>query len=241
MQQFQLPDGTCASAVCEDGTWKNQCSPNGEMCLVNSAGTKMELKPSCPMCPCPGGKSCQNGTCASNGLPESFSWVDKGKVTPGKTQGFCGSCWDFAGVAAVESMYAIETGNFVDLSEQELLSCGAGTCSGGSPSAVTGYARQRGISMESCFPYEGEEKHELCDQKDKCLEKVGYGTYRGIASIDDMLKYIYEVGPVPIIINDGTHAVLAVGWTGANLYIKDSASGVINGQYPIASVVGPAQ
>jgi len=220
---------------------KNQCSANGEQCLLNAAGTKMELRPACPTCPCPGGKSCQNGTCASNGLPESFSWVDKGKVTPGKNQGACGSCWDFAGVAAVESMYAIETGSFVDLSEQELLSCGAGTCSGGWPASVTYYARKQGISMESCFPYEGEEKHELCSQKDKCLEKVGYGTYRGINSIDDMLSYIYEVGPVPIIINDGTHAVLAVGWTGGNLYIKDSASGSINGQYPIASVVGPSQ
>ncbi len=53
----------------------------------------------------------------------SVNWVEEGKVTPVKSQGRCGSCWDFSAVGVLESAHAIDTGELVALSEQEILDC----------------------------------------------------------------------------------------------------------------------
>ena len=59
-------------------------------------------------------------------LPTALDWRTKGKVTPVKNQGGCGSCWAFAGIAAIESRLLIEEKLDVntlaepfDLSEQQ--------------------------------------------------------------------------------------------------------------------------
>ena len=54
-------------------------------------------------------------------------------MTPIKDQGSCGSCWAFASVGAMEAQYQIGKSNpntGLDLSEQYVLSCSGGTCSG---------------------------------------------------------------------------------------------------------------
>ena len=230
--QVKLANGTCAPNWCSDGTIINHCSVTtvGNQCVLNSTQTAMELIPACRTCECSGNKTCQSDeTCGgNNGLPESFNWADKGMITPARNQGSCGSCWDFAGVAAVEAMYNIGNGagTSPDLSEQEVLSCVTPNmgCSGGWPSTVLSYARTKGIGLESCSPYLGSDDPATC--KDQCSTRVGYGTYRAISSKEDLFKYVYQVGPVPIIINDGTHAVLMIGWSkDGNVYIKNSASG----------------
>jgi len=42
-------------------------------------------------------------------LPKSLDWDAQGKVTPGKNQGECGSCWAFAVNAVLESLYLIKS------------------------------------------------------------------------------------------------------------------------------------
>jgi C1A family cysteine protease len=78
--------------------------------------------------------------------PDEFSWKNfEGQdwTTPAKSQGNCGSCWDFAALGALESVIKIREESSKlspDLSEQYVLSClpaaannyGEG-CSGGTP------------------------------------------------------------------------------------------------------------
>ncbi len=53
----------------------------------------------------------------------SADWRGSGKMTPVKDQGSCGSCWSFSANEALESVHAIEKGELLDLSEQELVDC----------------------------------------------------------------------------------------------------------------------
>ena len=72
-------------------------------------------------------------TCLANGVlvdttkftvnvppPATWDWSNQAKpvVSPIQNQQQCGSCWAFSTVSAVESAWAIKTGNLVKLSEQ---------------------------------------------------------------------------------------------------------------------------
>lgn len=93
-------------------------------------------------------------------LPTSLDWRNYGGnsyVTPVKEQGSCGACWAFAATAALESYVLIcqnAPGQFLDLSEQTLISCGgAGTCSGGYVDLASDFIRSFGLPLEDCHPY----------------------------------------------------------------------------------------
>ncbi|MDZ7860194.1 MAG: C1 family peptidase [Candidatus Krumholzibacteriota bacterium] len=104
-------------------------------------------------------------------LPSSFDWRDYDIVTPVKNQGSCGSCWDFAGIGALEAVLAINESVEYDLSEQQILSCatpGSG-CSGGWYATVWDYIRNSGAVLELCMPYEADDTVP-CD--DGSCEKV---------------------------------------------------------------------
>ncbi|CAF4318914.1 unnamed protein product, partial [Rotaria sordida] len=45
----------------------------------------------------------------TSSLPKAFDWRTKNVVSPIKSQGGCGSCYAFASVAVLESVYAIKT------------------------------------------------------------------------------------------------------------------------------------
>eukprot|EP00581_Thalassiosira_minuscula_P018176 CAMPEP_0183715224 /NCGR_PEP_ID=MMETSP0737-20130205/9545_1 /TAXON_ID=385413 /ORGANISM="Thalassiosira miniscula, Strain CCMP1093" /LENGTH=824 /DNA_ID=CAMNT_0025944313 /DNA_START=105 /DNA_END=2579 /DNA_ORIENTATION=+ len=70
-------------------------------------------------------------------LPESFDWRDHlpGSVGAIKDQGFCGSCWAFSFVSALESHWFIANGQSVVLPEQFVNDCAwsdaAHACDGG--------------------------------------------------------------------------------------------------------------
>jgi len=57
------------------------------------------------------------------GNPEKLLWTDKGKVTPVKDQGSCGSCWTFGAVGGLETTYAVKSGVLRNFAEQEYLDC----------------------------------------------------------------------------------------------------------------------
>ena len=71
-------------------------------------------------------------------------------------QGHCGSCWAFAVAGAVEGAWAKANDDLYNLSEQELIDCGQGSCDGGWTSrAYDTIMRQGGIETETWYPYEG--------------------------------------------------------------------------------------
>lgn len=95
-------------------------------------------------------------------LPPSVDWRQKvGVLTPVKDQGQCGSCWAFSTVEAVESYWALKTGNLQEFSEQFVLDCtvsngcgGTGGCQGATPKqALATIEKFGGIPSEWTYPY----------------------------------------------------------------------------------------
>jgi C1A family cysteine protease len=120
-------------------------------------------------------------------LPSNYDWRDYGGVTPVKAQGSCGSCWDFAGVGALESMIKIYGGIEYDLSEQQVLSCatpGYG-CGGGWMVTVWRHFKENGAALESCMPY-------LADDTAPCLEDgcTKYATTNGWEDVPNVVEAI---------------------------------------------------
>ena len=106
---------------------------------------------------------------------QAFSWVSRGKVTPIKYQGQCGSCWSFTSAAVVESNYLIRKNMTLDLSEQFFLDCAtseqhgydsrgnmvtqrkpAGSCQGGWYGPVFEYLKSNSAALEARVPYRGQ-------------------------------------------------------------------------------------
>jgi len=92
---------------------------------------------------------------SSKDLPATFNWADSGKLTPVRNQGSCGSCWDFAAVAALEAIYKIQRQIEYDLSEQQILSCVSGGwgCDGGWMEYAYEHFRDDGAIQEFNMPY----------------------------------------------------------------------------------------
>ncbi|KAG2500788.1 hypothetical protein HYH03_001550 [Edaphochlamys debaryana] len=89
--------------------------------------------------------------------PTSVDWRSAGKVTPVKNQGSCGSCWAFAATGAIESAYLIAKGtppcDPMDLSEQQIVSCAPGDCTGGWSTDAIQYVYENWQLAESLYPY----------------------------------------------------------------------------------------
>lgn len=81
--------------------------------------------------------------------------MNLGKVTSIKNQGGCGSCWAFAAIASIESKYLIDQNSALNLSEQELIDCGPGSCAGGWTDLALKYVKDNKVFNESNYPYVG--------------------------------------------------------------------------------------
>jgi len=129
-------------------------------------------------------------------LPDSFSWRSLGGVTPVKSQGSCGSCWDFAAHSALEAMILIHGGTELDLCEQQILSCETGGygCSGGWYSWAWNYIRENGSVDESCMPYQADDSVACAD--DPCARVATCRTWIDIPNDVDAIKTALLDGPV---------------------------------------------
>lgn len=91
-------------------------------------------------------------------IPDKVDWRPYSAAI--KDQLSCGSCWAFASIGVVESLYAIKNKYFKRLSEQQLIDCTLNNnkylsygCDGGWPENGFEYIKQMGIVEESVYPY----------------------------------------------------------------------------------------
>jgi len=174
-------------------------------------------------------------------LPNYVNWHERGYVTPVKDQKACGSCWDFSAIGVLESAHAIETGQLVSLSEQEILDCDDTNngCNGGWPNRVFEYVQDEldGVCTENSYPYLATKDQTDCEpMKDKC-DKVSH-TKVLLHGMLPKSEYALKLGlnrmPISVAINANVrafhfyksgvfdtncsaktldHAVLAVGYS----------------------------
>ena len=106
-----------------------------------------------------GAYGCKSFSSNSANAPDSIDWREKGAVTSVKDQGQCGSCWAFSSTGAISSAWAIEKGQLIDLSEQELVDCATGKgyynmgCNGGQMDSAFKYVINEGQCSSSSYPY----------------------------------------------------------------------------------------
>ena len=106
-----------------------------------------------------GSYGCKSFSSSASGSPVSMDWRAKGVVNPVRDQGQCGSCWAFATTANAESVWAISSGELLDLSEEFLVDCASGVgyfnmgCNGGQPDSAFKYMINNGQCSESSYPY----------------------------------------------------------------------------------------
>ena len=167
-----------------------------------------------------------NTSTTPKSLPSSFSW--QSECTPIKNQGYCGSCWAFAGCGTFEASINIWDHVVKDLSEQWLINCATDMygCAGGY--CPHGYWSTPGAVYESDVPY--------VSHNDTCMPPYPYHetimSYGFPFSEAEIKQAIYDYGPVWSRIfastanfmnytggivtthegNGTDHAIVLVGW-----------------------------
>merc|ERR1712181_95626 len=87
------------------------------------------------------------------GRPDLLDHREAGLVTEVKNQGHCGSCWAFSATGGIEGVWAQKVGELLSVSEQQLVDCAHGSCSGGNMGNAWDTAKD-GIMSEEDYPYE---------------------------------------------------------------------------------------
>jgi len=88
----------------------------------------------------------------------NYDWNSCGVITPVYNQGQCGSCWAFSATETIESYHALDGGQLVGLSMEQIVDCDtAGEdegCNGGFPSGAYQYVESAGgIDDLKDYPY----------------------------------------------------------------------------------------
>jgi len=137
--------------------------------------------------------------------PPPVDWVAKGKVTPVKNQGGCGSCWAFSATGAVEGAHAIATGQLLSLSEELLVQCDVPAnkgCNGGNMDVAFGYIKVNGLCLEADDPYtSGAGTTGSCAGKDtSCAKKVKVSGFKDVYPNSE-LALLYAVAQQPVSVS----------------------------------------
>jgi len=142
-------------------------------------------------------------------LPSSIDWRDNNAVTPVKDQGQCGSCWSFSTTGSLEGIYAIQTGDLVSFSEQQLVDCDnfrhGGKdhgCNGGSMDDAFSWIHENGgVCTEDSYPYvSGSGETEHCETTCDLVPNSKIQSWVDVASTDQAMMAAVAQQPVSIAI-----------------------------------------
>jgi len=144
----------------------------------------------------------------TSALPTTVAWRTKGVVTPVKNQGQCGYCWSFSTTGSLEAAHALQTGQLVGLSEQNLMDCstaeGNDGCDGGLMTDAFQYViNNNGLDTEASYPYTAADgtchyQASNCGSTLKAYNSVSSG------SESSLQEAVATVGPVSVAI-DASH------------------------------------
>jgi len=141
------------------------------------------------------------------GVPNAFSWNQyfggPNYMTSVKNQGSCGSCWAFASIGGMEAQYQINKGNpstGIDLSEQNVLQCSGGSCSGWYLGSTLDFLKNSGTPDEACNPYTASDHACGTGRCSDYLSRTYRVTVWSHISTDtaNIKNYIYTQGPVMV-------------------------------------------
>ncbi|KAK1427441.1 hypothetical protein QVD17_16127 [Tagetes erecta] len=139
-------------------------------------------------------------------IPDFIDWRTKGAVAAIKDQGWCGSCWAFSTIGAVEAINQIVTGDLITLSEQELVDCDTSYnqgCWGGYMDIAFEYIiKNGGIHSDKDYPYTGRDG--MCDANRINAMPVSIDGYEEVPIYDEAaLKKAVANQPITVAIEAG--------------------------------------
>jgi len=172
---------------------------------------------------------------------KAFDWRDHDGGTPVEDQKSCGSCWDFASAAVFESNYRLNSGDLIDVSEQQILDCHPKWNCDGGWWAFDYIESNKGITSATAYPTHPYNATRGTCQSTKPLYKLDtWGFVRdngSIPPVDQVKEALCNHGPLivavratdafqayvdgvfnehdPSCVKDGNcinHAVTIVGW-----------------------------
>jgi len=169
-------------------------------------------------------------------VPESKNWKDDGAVTPVKNQWFCGACWAFSAVGAIEGARFISTGSLTELSVQQLIDCDQTDLGCGGGLMVNAFLydeNDNGLCSYEDYPY-AFHKHWLwgCDNDCTPVKHSKVLKFVNVTETENDLKAAIATQPVSVAVSAGSvdwqfyrngvfdkgcddqidHGVLAVGY-----------------------------
>uniref|UniRef100_A0A8C9GD29 Peptidase C1A papain C-terminal domain-containing protein n=1 Tax=Piliocolobus tephrosceles TaxID=591936 RepID=A0A8C9GD29_9PRIM len=146
----------------------------------------------------------KNNNCNSYGnsvfdiYPTDLDYRKEGIVHEPKDQGNCGSCWAFASVGNIESIYAKHNNKtMLTLSEQEIVDCSKLNfgCDGGHPLFSFIYGVETGVCLNKDYMYRA--KDDLFCLRYGCKQKVNLSSI-GAVNSDELISALNEVGPLSV-------------------------------------------
>ncbi|KAF0719783.1 hypothetical protein As57867_000781, partial [Aphanomyces stellatus] len=106
-------------------------------------------------------------------VASNMDWSTHKCNPPVVSQGQCGSCWAFSTVGTVEIAHCLGSGELLDLSQQQVVSCDKHNlgCNGGYPAAAIDFM-QDGVCLASDYPYTSGDDGYTGSCKTSCTKKA---------------------------------------------------------------------